>query len=256
MKDWNPKGYLTFSSARTQPAVDLASRILHTGPKKALDVGCGPGNSTAVLKARFPGCEILGIDSSANMIDAAKAQHPQCAFALCDAGRELHTLGQTFDVVFSNACIQWIPDHPNLLKNMVSLLNPGGVLAVQTPMNDEEPAQLIIARVANSPRWKGCFQETSFFHNLTPEAYYNLLCGLAAQVTMWHTIYYHVMDSHQAIADWYRTTAMKPYLDVLSQNEQEAFEAEILEQLQQAYPVQENGKILFCFRRFFFLAAI
>jgi len=122
--NWNSEQYLKFKSERTQPAVDLANRIKTNRSKKILDVGCGPGNSTQVLYEKFPRAYILGIDSSQDMIDAAKKNYPYMDFRLCDASKDLTELDKDFDIVFSNACIQWIPDHERLLKNMIDLLNP------------------------------------------------------------------------------------------------------------------------------------
>ena len=137
MGSWNAGDYLKFGTERTQPAVDLAGRIGLSSPASVLDVGCGPGNSTQVLQARFPEAEIIGIDSSEEMLQAARENLPGLEFLSCDVSCELSALNRRFDVVFSNACIQWVPDHPALLKNLMGLLNPGGVLAVQTPMNYE-----------------------------------------------------------------------------------------------------------------------
>lgn len=110
MSDWSSEQYLKFKSQRTQPAVDLAERITADQPKNILDIGCGPGNSTAVLRERFPGADILGVDNSENMIDKAKASYPDLNFRICDVACELDKL-DTYDVIFSNACLQWIPSH-------------------------------------------------------------------------------------------------------------------------------------------------
>ena len=135
MSSWDAAQYLKFGAQRTQPSRDLAARIPLEQPRKIIDIGCGPGNSTEVLRQRFPQADILGVDSSPEMIRAAAQAHPEMRFQLCDAGTELGTLDRDFDVVFSNACIQWIPNHPKLLREMMQLLRPGGILARSTRKN-------------------------------------------------------------------------------------------------------------------------
>ena len=148
MSDWNSEQYLKFEGERTQPAVDLAARITAVRPEKIVDIGCGPGNSTKVIAQRYPDAYILGCDNSGSMLDAARKAHPGIDFTLCDARSDLDTLGNDFDLVFSNACIQWIPDHPRLLRNMMGLLKKGGAMAVQMPVNYREPIHMIIDEIA------------------------------------------------------------------------------------------------------------
>lgn len=154
MSNWNSNQYLKFERERTQPSIDLIARVTLPSPLKILDVGCGPGNSTAALKLRFPESYVLGIDSSPEMIRAAKARYSDIDFSLCDAASELMRLDHDFDLVFSNACIQWVPNHEKLLSDMASLLYPGGMVAVQTPMNYEEPIHIIIEELVSSAQWR------------------------------------------------------------------------------------------------------
>ena len=255
MTNWDSAQYLKFEQERTQPAIDLATRITCNTPHAVLDLGCGPGNSSRVLARRFPGARILGIDSSPEMIDTARGNQPDLDFALCDAGKDLPNLGHgSFDVVFSNACVQWIPDHPGLLRDMLSLLRPGGVLAVQTPMNYEEPIHRIISELVAGTTWKGAFTNPRIFHNLLPGQYFDLLSDLAADFTLWQTTYYHVLGSHADIMEWYRGTGLRPYLCALSEADQATFARDVYDQVVQAYPKQRDGRIIFRFPRFFFTA--
>ena len=167
MSDWNPALYLRFKKERTQPAEDLAARLELT-PAKALDVGCGPGNSTQVVANRFPGAKVLGVDFSSNMVGAAQRAHPELEFLQCDVSTQLDTLPHDFDLVFSNACIQWVPEHPRLLPGLLSLLNPGGVLAVQVPMNFQEPIHQIIARTVEREEWRERIPYHRSFYTLKP----------------------------------------------------------------------------------------
>ena len=254
MADWNATQYLQFQKERTQPAIDLAQRIGQANPRKILDIGCGPGNSTQVLAQFFPGASILGVDSSLAMIETAQAQCPTLAFMLCDAGKDLSQLDHDFDIVFSNACIQWIPNHQQLLKNMLDLLAPGGRLAVQTPMNFREPIHIIINELVLSQKWKSEFPHPRIFHNLRPDEYFDLLADLASDFSMWETVYFHTLQSHRDIMEWYRSTGLRPYLAVLSPEQRQSFEADVLERIIEAYPLQKNGALIFRFPRFFFVA--
>ena len=254
MPDWNAAQYLQFQRERTQPAIDLARRIPDRDPRRVLDVGCGPGNSTAVLQEQFPGAAILGIDSSPAMIAAAEQAHPGLRFQLADAAGELETVGGEYDVVFSNACLQWVPDHGRVIPRLLSLLRPGGYLAVQVPVNEEEPIHRLLKEAAASSRWAARFPNPRIFHTLAPGDYYDLLSRRAAAVELWRTTYCHVLASHEAILDWYRGTGLRPYLAALDEEEGALFERDILEKLRPAYPVQADGRILFPFPRLFFLA--
>lgn len=254
MPDWDAAQYLKFAGQRTRPALDLAARIPLAEPADVLDVGCGPGNSTEVLAARYPRARILGIDSSPQMIREAARNHPQMEFHLCDAGRELSALDRQFDVVFSNACIQWIPDHPVLLPAMMERLREGGVLAVQIPMNHEEPVHRIIGEVVSREKWRRRLPDKRIFHQLRPEEYFRLLSRLSPSFELWQTTYFHRLPSHEAILEWYRGTGLRPYLALLTAEERVDFEGDILVELIRAYPREENGEILFRFPRFFFLA--
>lgn len=254
MPKWNAEQYLKFKTERTQPAVDLAARIPLDKPKKILDIGCGPGNSTEILFKRYPDAYILGIDSSEEMITAARRQYPQLEFALRDAGNELETLEQDFDVVFSNACIQWIPEHRKLLANMLGRLKKGGILAVQTPFNDQEPIHRVIQQTVIEPQWMQYFKHPRVFYNLTQEEYFDFLCRHTETFDIWETTYLHKLNSYEDIMQWYRGTGLKPYLEALDADKQEQFEAEILRKLKQEYTVQNSGKIIFRFPRLFFTA--
>lgn len=254
MADWNAEQYLKFVQERTQPAVDLANRIPLSNPAKIIDIGCGPGNSTQVLADRFPGASVTGIDRSENMIRTAEKEHSSLNFRVFDAAGDFSPLGNDYDVVFSNACIQWIPNHPALLRGMMSLLRPSGVLAVQTPMNYEEPIHKIIQEAAASAYWKPYFPHPRIFYNLTQEEYFDLLAELSTDFNLWQTTYFHRMKSHRDILEWYRSTGLKPYLDALPEDRKSSFEQEILESVTKCYPVQNNGEIIFRFPRFFFTA--
>lgn len=250
MSDWNSEQYLKFKNERTQPALDLANRLRELSPAKAADVGCGPGNSTAALKSVFPDAEVIGIDNSPNMIGKAEKSHPELAFRLCDAS----SLEAGWDVIFSNACLQWIPHHGTLIPGLMEKLNEGGVLAVQIPMNGEEPLFRIIKEVAADPRWdfSGVCFETN--ETLEPEEYFDILSACSSDFQIWETVYCHRMPDHEALLEWVKGTRLRPYLDALDEAEGQVFLDEILTRAKAVYPVMKNGEVVLHFRRFFFTA--
>lgn len=254
MTNWNSAQYMKFLKERTLPSVDLANRITAESPKKIIDIGCGPGNSTKVLAERFPNAEITGADNSAEMINRAKENCPDLNFILFDAASDFSALEKDYDVVFSNACIQWVPNHPLLLKNMMSVLKPGGTLAVQIPMNYEEPIHQIISKLVSGEKWKNKFCSPRIFYTLSESDYFGLLSDISSDFSIWKTVYFHRMPSHESIIEWYKGTGLRPYLSVLDEADAEEFEKDVYREVVKSYPIQENGEIIFRFPRFFFTA--
>lgn len=251
MTDWNANQYLKFQNQRTQPAVDLAARVAaRHQPRTIADIGCGPGNSTAVLKGIFPNAHILGIDHSPNMIEKAQKEHPELEFRLCDA----LALKGKYDLLFSNACLQWIPDHHTLIPALMDKLTPGGVLAVQVPMNGEEPLYQIIKAVAAESKWGLGDVSLPVNETLTPLAYYDILSGCSSAFDIWEIKYYHPLPDHKALVEWVKGTKLRPYLAVLGEKQGAEFENEIIHRAKELYSVQKNGGVVLGFRRFFFTA--
>lgn len=246
MFNWSSDQYLKFKAQRTQPAIDLAKRIEDRNPRTVLDIGCGPGNSTAVLKAVFPDARILGIDTSQDMIDKAKRAYPDIDFDLGDA-REI---ADEYDLLFSNACLQWIPNHKELIPYLISKLNDGGALAVQIPMNGEEPLFRIIKDVVSEFKLSSVSRQWT----LNPDEYYEILSGCSDNFKIWETVYYHDLPNHEALLEWVKGTHIRPYLALLSEDDGLEFENEILKRVRKTYPVMSDGKVVLRFRRFFFTA--
>lgn len=151
MPNWNPDQYLKFADEWTQPFVDLAARIDVRNPKSIIDVGCGSGNSTQVLRQRWPNAKISGHDSSVEMIKKAKEDFPDDEWLIGDA-TDFNFDGK-FDIVFSNAAIQWMPDHGSLLPRLLENVNHGGALAVQVPANNGSPLHQALLTVSSSWKW-------------------------------------------------------------------------------------------------------
>lgn len=254
MSDWNSDLYLKFKNERTQPSIDLVNRIHKDNPEKIIDIGCGPGNSTRTLKKRFQNARIMGVDNSVNMIETAQKNNPDMEFKLFDASRDFDLIIEKFDIVFSNACIQWIPDHKKLLKNMMNILAPDGIMAVQIPIQFDQPMHTIVRDVAKTPKWSRYFKFEKVFNILHEEEYFDLLSDISSDFTMWKTVYMHRMPSHQSIIEWYRSTGLKPYLDVLPPDKKEEFENDIYCEIVKAYPQQKNSEVIFPFPRLFFTA--
>lgn len=254
MPQWDSALYLKFKAQRTQPAKDLAARMDMEAPSEIIDIGCGPGNSTRVLKDRFPNARILGIDSSPDMIEAARSDNPDMEFMLLDAANELDSLDKRFDAVFSNACLQWIPGHHTLMPRLMGLLKDGGMLAVQLPMIYDEPIHRIIESTADSEKWRGRLRSGEIFHRLSQGEYFDILSGISSDLEMWQTVYLHRMPSHDSILEWYRGTGLRPYLEQLDEPSRAEFESDILTGIKREYPPQANGEIIFRFPRFFIIA--
>jgi trans-aconitate 2-methyltransferase len=254
MGAWDPDSYLGFKSERTQPAIDLVARISLERPESIVDIGCGPGNSTAVLASRWPEAEIVGMDSSEEMIAAAAREYPEASWRLGNAAMLEPREG--YDLVFSNALLQWIPRHEELLPRLMACVKPGGALAAQIPRFDRMPISDAIEAVASDPRWRAALLPCStLFTYRSPDFYYGELAGLSRRVELWESSYYHVLASPRAVLDFVRTTALKPYLERLDlEADRAGFESALLRECEARYPAQPDGRVLFPFQRFFFVA--
>lgn len=254
MSDWNSNQYLKFAQERTQPSRDLVSRLAGLDPARILDLGCGPGNSTAVLREQFPDACILGVDASDAMLEKAKAEHPDLDFAKCVLPQEWDKVPGSFDLIFSNACIQWIPEQEALLQGAIEKLKAGGVLAVQVPYIQTAPFYKTLHTLVEE-KWEKLSAIRNFY-NWAPEGYFDFLAcsGQMENITIWETTYLHVLSSHQGILDWYRGSGLRPYLDALTEPEQERFTAALLDRVRQTHPTQKNGQVILKMPRVFFTA--
>lgn len=254
MSDWNSDEYLKFKKERTQPSTDLVNTIKLENPKRIIDIGCGPGNSTRALKNKYPKAEIIGADFSPNMIEKAKKENPDMEFISFDASKDFEKLEDKFDIVFSNACIQWVPNHKKLLSDMMRILNPNGVLAIQVPVNFEEPIHKIISEIISRTEWAEKTGNARQFYTLKENEYFDILSDISSDFTMWKTVYMHRMPSYQSIIEWYKSTGMKEYLARLSDENKIKFEQAVLKEVKTHYAVQKNGEIIFRFPRLFLTA--
>ena len=251
--EWSATQYAKFLSDRTRPARDLLSAVPLGAPGLAVDVGCGPGNSTALLAERFPGAEILGLDPDPGMIRAAQAALPGCAFQLVDV--ESWRPDSPPDLIFANASLQWVPDHRALFPHLVGLLPAGGVLAVQMPDNLGEPSHVAMRRVAGDPRWAARLADAAAQRQplLSPAGLHALLRPSCRRVDIWRTTYHLELAGLDAIVEWFRGSALRPYLEPLDEAERPAFLDAYRREISPFYP-ESGGRVLLPFPRSFFVA--
>lgn len=251
---WNPGQYLRFSDERTRPAIDLCSHIEIESPRLVVDLGCGPGNSTAVLRRRWPRARITGVDNSPEMIAAARAACPDGEWVLNDLAT--WTPDHAFDVVFSNATLQWVPDHAPLVERLFGYVTEKGALAFQIPAETYAHVRTLIHEIAADPAW--CVRMARPLTVLTMEPaafYYDRLAPLARSMDVWETEYLHVMDSPAAIVDWISSTGLRPFLRALTtESERTRFLARLRRRVAESYDIRPDGKVLLPFKRIFVIA--
>lgn len=252
--DWNAAQYLRFEDERTRPSIDLLARVALTDPKRCIDLGCGPGNSTELVAARFPNAVVEGLDSSADMLEKARKRMPGSDFALGDVGTWLSE--GAYDLIFANAVLQWLPDHATLFPHLVRSLAPGGCLAVQMPDNLDRPSHRAMREVAAEARWAETLKPALSARSAIGSFgdYRRWLVEARCHVDIWQTTYIHALDSQQAIVEWFKSTGLKPFLDLLDADAQAAYLARYLARIAPAYPVESDGKVLLPFPRLFIVA--
>ena len=250
---WEPDRYLQFADERLRPAQDLLARVPLAAPARVADLGCGPGNVTALLAQRWPRAELIGIDASAAMLDRARRALPEARFEQADIRH--WTPAEAPDLIFSNAALHWLDDHPALFPRLLSLLAPGGVLAVQMPGNFDAPSHHLIRELAASPAWADRLAGARMGAVLEMPDYHRFLAPHCARLNLWETIYWQPLSGPAPVLDWLRGTTLLPYLAALSTDDQACLLAELAPRLAEAYPPDASGTTLFPFRRIFLVAA-
>ena len=252
---WDPGQYLRFGDERSRPFFDLTSQVLAQRPDLVVDLGCGPGQLTAELARRWPGAQVRGIDSSAEMIAAAQrigADGGRLRFSLGDL-RDWQPDGPV-DVIVSNAVLQWVPGHEDLLRRWAALLRPAGWLAFQVPANFAEPAYAIMRELAGSGRWRPLLADVALTRqSADPGPYVDLLSRAGCEVNAWETTYLHVLPGEDPVLEWYKGSGLRPVLAALRPDQSAEFLAEYGARLRQAYPRRPYGTVL-PFRRVFVVA--
>jgi len=254
MEDWSARQYLKFEDERTRPPRDLLAQVPLDRPRRVVDLGCGPGNSTELLAARYPQSEVVGLDSSPDMLHKARERLPRLNFIEADIATWSPPPGT--DLLFSNAVMQWLPDHAAILRRLMQALDSGGVLAVQMPDNTREPALVFQGEVGRSGPWRDHPEIKAASRDDLPsvEAYYDLLKPVSSHLDIWHSVYNHVMASPQAIVEWFKGSSLQPFLSPLDAPAREKFLAAYAEKIAAAYKPRVDGKVLLKFPRLFIVA--
>jgi trans-aconitate 2-methyltransferase len=265
---WDAAQYLRFGDERSRPFFDLTGRVNIDEPGYVVDLGCGPGNLTASLARRWPGAEVVGVDTSPEMIAAARAevagQEPvRPASGPVSPERAVASLSfhvadirdwapaRAPDVIVCNAVLQWVPGHDDLLVRWAGQLAPGGWLAFQLPGNFDSPSHVIVKDLAESPRWRGLLAEAELNRQAgDPGHYVELLAGDGYEIDAWETTYLHVLPGDNPVVEWTKGTTLRPVLALLDEEQAEEFTAEYSRRVRDAYHHGSFGTI-FPFRRVF-----
>ncbi|GHF84949.1 trans-aconitate 2-methyltransferase [Kitasatospora xanthocidica] len=252
---WDPEQYLRFADERTRPLRDLLARVPslpHPGEESILDIGCGPGNSTAVLRERWPHARLTGVDNSAPMLATARTEgEPTADYLLADA-RDYDPAPARPDLVVSNATLQWIDGHLGLLPRWAAALRPGGAVAFQVPGNFDAPSHTLLADLRRGPRWRALLGEDPVRAGVhPPERYLDALGAAGCEPDVWETTYLTPLPGPDPVLEWVKGTALRPVLTRLADPEDRAaFLAEYGRLLREAYPAGPSGTV-FPFRRIF-----
>ena len=247
---WDPVRYLTYAGERGRPFVELVARVHAEQPRSVVDLGCGPGHLTALLKQRWPEAEVIGVDSSAAMV--AAADHDRgVEYVVAD----LRTWRppEPVDVLVSNAALQWVPGHLDLLAPLVEVVAPGGWLAFQVPGNFDQPSHTLRRRLAEDERFAPYLGDVAAPDAFGADVYLERLTALGCEVDAWETTYLHVLAGTDPVFDWVVGTGARPTLEALPPHVRPAFEDEFREALRAAYPRRGHGTVL-PFRRVFVVA--
>ena len=252
MTDWDPTIYLKNEDLRSRPAIDLLNRVSINQPTHIYDIGCGPGNSTELLIRRWPSAQITGIDNSDAMLQEARTRQIKAEWQLEDIGTWAPK--QPGDLIFSNAALHWLPDHPTLFPTLTNFLETDGVLAVQMPFNFDSPSHLTIARIASEPQWPSDVRqlhETNFSNTLLPTDYAEILAPFCSEIDIWTTEYVQLLSGENAVYEWLLGSALRPYVSSLTKEEAQRFLGACREALASAYPRNTQGLTPFPFKRLF-----
>ncbi|MFH5212102.1 trans-aconitate 2-methyltransferase [Antrihabitans spumae] len=252
---WDPNQYLAFADHRGRPFYELTSRIGATAPRRVADLGCGPGNLTVSLAQRWPEATIEAVDSSPEMVDAARLLGLDArVLDLRDWTPEPDT-----DVLVSNAALQWIPEHRKLMQSWAGLLPSKSWIAIQVPGNFDAPSHAAVRELASTERWIPHLADIPFRVGKvvdTPTEYADLLSAAGCSVDAWETTYIQQLDGEHPVLEWIKGTALVPVKAALSEEDWNRFRDELVPLLDQEYPKRPDGSTFYEFRRIFVVAQV
>lgn len=247
---WDPPSYLHFDDHRTRPFHDLLARIGARAPRRVVDLGCGPGHLVGLLAGRWPRAQITALDSSPEMVAAARARGIEA--------RQVDVVDWTpepdADVVVTNAVLQWVPGHLDLLPRWLAALPAGAWLAVAVPGNFAAPSHALVRGLAAEDRWEDRVVLRGVDTVPEPDVYAELLTATGAEVDVWETTYVQRLTGDDPVLRWIASTALRPVRDALDDEEYAAFLADLAPRLRAAYPARPDGTTWFPFRRIFAVA--
>ena len=250
---WDPTAYLNFGAERTRPAAELLARVDMAAPARVADLGCGPGNSAALLAARWPGARVDGLDNSREMLAEAANSGVPANWIEADLGD--WTADAPYDVIFTNAALHWVPEHARLLPRLFGFVASGGVFAMQVPDNGAEPCHALMDEVAKGKSWARKFDGLRYWRNVLSFAdYYGIFEPLAANIDIWETRYVQVLSGEDAVYRWMSGTGLRPFAAALEESERTEFLDAYRTALARAYPIRASSVTLYPFRRLFVVA--
>ncbi len=250
---WDPQVYAQFERERLQPFVDLVSRFTTVSPKRVVDLGCGTGSTTALLARRWPNAEVIGIDSSVDMLQQASSMPAipgNLHFAQLDIAQWMPSAG--VDVIVSNAALQWLPNAVELLPRWFEAMDSGATFAMQVPHSAQLPSHVLLNRLVKSDRWQAQLGEhiRAGGRVAAPSDYLELMLASGLDAQAWETEYLHVLAGPESVLDWVRGTSLRPVLSKLSPEDGELFVQQYSALLREAYPRTAYG-IIYPFKRIF-----
>jgi trans-aconitate 2-methyltransferase len=249
---WDPDRYLVYADERGRPFVDLLARVGASAPRRVVDLGCGPGGLTALLAARWPDADVLGVDSSPSMVERARTVD---GIRVVEGDVRTWRPDGPVDVLFSNATYQWVPEHLGLLPRLVGYVGPGGWFAFQVPGNHDAPSHALLHGLAADPRFARYTDGVARPRSHDPVVYAEALRDLGLTVDAWETTYLHLLHGEDPVFTWISGTGARPTLEALPDDLRKTFVAEYRALLRDAYPPGAHGTTL-PFRRVFVVAQV
>ncbi|KAA1378089.1 methyltransferase domain-containing protein [Aeromicrobium fastidiosum] len=243
MTTWDPNRYLRYADERSRPFVDLVARV-DGEPRTIVDLGCGPGHLTAVLRSRWPDATVLGVDSSPEMIDRATADNAddRASYELADVATWVPQA--PVDLIVSNALFQWVPDQLAVIERLSGHVAPGGTFALQTPNNYSGPSHRLLSEIASRPAYRELTEGLHDDRGTSPETYLDLFVRAGWQADVWETSYLHVLHGDDPVLDWISGTGARPVLAALPEGLRADFVAEYGAALRAAYPARTWGTVM------------